>query len=98
MDEPEHRSGGGPGQAPTPRDGADATLGGLATWLRVLGFDARYFRGEDRDLVAAARAEGRLLLTRDRGLLRRRDLPPHLFVRGDQVREQLVQVLAELRL
>lgn len=77
---------------------ADAMLGRLATWLRVLGYDAEYDRGEDRGLVERARREERVLLTRDTGLLRRRDLPRHVFIRSDAVREQLRQVLATFRL
>jgi uncharacterized protein with PIN domain len=81
-----------------PRFLADAMLGRLATWLRVLGYDAEYDRARDAALVARARIEGRILLTRDTGLLRRRDLPPHLFIRSDAVRAQLTEVLAALRL
>jgi uncharacterized protein with PIN domain len=77
---------------------ADAMLGRLATWLRVLGYDAEYERGKDRLLVERARREERILLTRDTGLLRRRGLPRHLFVRSDAVREQLREVLGAFRL
>lgn len=77
---------------------ADAMLGRLATWLRILGHDAEYFQGDDRLLVARARAEGRILLTRDTGLLRRADLPAHVFIRSDHVREQLLQLAVDLRL
>jgi len=77
---------------------ADAMLGRLATWLRILGHDAEYFRGEDRDLIRRAWDEGRLLLTRDTRLLRRRRLPPHLFIQSDHVAEQLRQVVATLGL
>jgi uncharacterized protein with PIN domain len=81
-----------------PRFLADAMLGRLATWLRVLGYDAEYHRGGDAALVARARAEDRILLTRDTGLLRRRGLPRHLFVRSDAVRAQLCEVLSGLGL
>ncbi len=81
-----------------PRFLADAMLGRLATWLRILGYDAEYDRSEDRRLVERARREERLLLTRDTGLLRRRDLPRHLFVRSDAVREQLREVMTGLGL
>jgi uncharacterized protein with PIN domain len=48
---------------------ADAMLGRLAKWLRILGYDTAYFSQiEDSDLVRIARAEGRMLLTRDREL------------------------------
>jgi len=81
-----------------PRFLADAMLGRLATWLRILGYDAAYFRGEDDALLDLARQSGRLLLTRDTALLRRRCLPPHLFIASDRVQDQLREVLGALRL
>ncbi len=83
---------------PPPRFLADAMLGRLARWLRILGYDAEYFPGEDDDLIRLARQEDRVLLTRDTRLLRRRPLPPHLFIESDHVMEQLRQVVAALRL
>ena len=77
----------------SPRFVADTMLGRLATWLRILGYDAEYARGEDAALIQRARETGRILLTRDAGLLRRRGLPPHLLVRSDHVSEQLRQVI-----
>lgn len=93
-----------------PRFLADAMLGRLAKWLRILGYDAEYFRGEDDELLRLARREGRVLLTRDTRLLRRRvpgmcpplagadRLPAHLFIQSDHVMEQLRQVVTALRL
>ena len=85
------------GGAP-PRFLADAMLGRLARWLRILGYDAEYFPGEDDDLLRQARREDRVLLTRDTRLLQRRPLPPHLFIESDHVMEQLRQVVAALGL
>ncbi len=73
-------------------------LGRLATWLRILGYDAEYVRSEETALIERARETGRILLTRDTGMLRRRGLPPHLFVRSDRVSEQVRQVIGALRL
>lgn len=51
------------------RFACDAMLGTLARWLRLAGFDTVFARGvADPVLAAAARAEGRWLLTRDRRL------------------------------
>jgi uncharacterized protein with PIN domain len=85
-----------PGDAP--RFLADTMLGRLAAWLRILGYDAEYFRGADADLIARAERDGRILLTRDTGILRRRGVPPHLFIRDDRVMAQLRQVIAACHL
>lgn len=99
------RSGDEPGGAP--RFLADAMLGRLATWLRILGYDAEYSRAEDDALLRRARDEGRILLTRDIGLLRRRSEgarnpadqpPPHLLVHSDHAMEQVRQVVRSLGL
>lgn len=76
---------------------ADCMLGRLAKWLRVLGFDVLYFsKAEDRELVAVARRDGRVLLTRDTGLIEKTTKRSNrLFVRSDDWREQVVQVLDE---
>jgi uncharacterized protein len=88
-----------PGDQPgSPRFVADTMLGRLATWLRILGYDAEYARGEDTALIERARETGRILLTRDTGLARRRDVPPHLLVRSDHVSEQLRQVMETFHL
>lgn len=70
-------------------------LGKLARWLRILGFDAAYeTRIADEELIARARAEGRVLLTRDTRLVRRRELPPHLLIESERAPAQLRQVLS----
>lgn len=78
---------------------ADSMLGKLAKWLRILGYDTLYFReGEDGRLLAAALREGRILLTRDTRLIRRRHRCPLLFIHHDRVEEQLKEVAVELGL
>ena len=72
---------------------ADRMLGRLAKWLRILGYDVVY--GEHlsgRGLIRAARADGRLILTRDRSLQRKQP-PPFLFIESNDYVEQLRQVL-----
>lgn len=76
---------------------ADCMLGRLAKWLRILGFDVLYFsKAEDPALVEIARRDGRVLLTRDTGLIERTaKRPDRLFVRSDVWEDQVVQVLDE---
>jgi len=76
---------------------ADAMLGGLARWLRVLGLDVAYDPAlDDAALVRLAAGEGRVILTRDRRLVERRLARNHLLVASGEVGAQLRQVLAEL--
>ncbi len=73
----------------------DAMLGKLARWLRLLGYDVVYMQAEDHVLARRARAEGRVLLTRDRELARRRGLEA-LLITSQELAAQLAQVRREL--
>lgn len=78
---------------------ADSMLGRLAKTLRMLGFDVAYDPFiEDQELLTRARAEQRVLLTRDTRLVRRRDLPRFVFVESDHAGQQLAQVARALGL
>lgn len=70
----------------------DSMLGTLAKWLRILGYDAMYdAQLDDNQLVRLARAQGRILLTRDTGLVKRKGLRA-LFIESEVLEEQLAQV------
>ncbi len=72
----------------------DGMLGSLARWLRILGYDADYAnQRDDAELVRIARAENRVLLTRDRELAGRRGMRA-LLVESQSLDEQLDQVTA----
>ncbi len=72
---------------------ADAMLGRLAKWMRLLGCDVVYHPDiEDRQLVKIAREEGRTLLTRDTLLMKRKGLRPAIFIRSDDIRQQLLEI------
>ncbi|MHC4600877.1 MAG: Mut7-C RNAse domain-containing protein [Planctomycetota bacterium] len=72
----------------------DVHLGRLASYLRWLGFDARYGDEEaDEALAACSRDERRILLTRDRGLLKRSTVTHGYCVRGTRPRGQLLEVI-----
>lgn len=77
----------------------DVHLGTLAGYLRMFGFDTRVSgaRG-DEELARLSRLEGRVLLTRDRGLLKRRIVTHGLLVRSLVPRRQLAQVFARFEL
>jgi uncharacterized protein with PIN domain len=81
---------------PVPAGGflLDVGLGALARRLRLLGLDAAYSRtADDPELVARARAEDRVLVTQDRGLLMRRAVSAGALVRGGRPDEQLADVV-----
>jgi hypothetical protein len=77
-----------------PRFVLDVHLGALARRLRVLGVDTAYRRdADDAELVAWSAAERRVLLTQDRGLLRRRAVWCGGYVYGARPDDQLADVL-----
>ncbi len=79
-------------ESEAPKFLADAMLGSLARWLRILGFDTRYLQGDDAMIAYRARAEERILLTRDRELARRRGVVS-ILIASQSLPEQLAQVL-----
>jgi uncharacterized protein with PIN domain len=74
---------------------ADTMLGKLAKWLRLLGCDVLYYpKISDGDLAEMASRSGRVILTRDTLLIRRRKVREnHFFVLGDGYKDQLRQVV-----
>jgi uncharacterized protein with PIN domain len=73
-------------------------VGTLAKWLRILGYDTCFDPDmDDHQLVRLARAEDRVLLTRDRELAQRPGLNT-LFVTSESLETQIAQVLTELGL
>lgn len=72
----------------------DTHLGKLATYLRMLGFDALYRNDfSDEALTEVSVRERRILLTRDRDLLKRGRITHGYFVRSTDLRAQLTEVL-----
>jgi uncharacterized protein with PIN domain len=76
----------------SPRLLVDGMLGRLAKWLRLLGYDAAYDNSaSDLELARRTRAEGRVLLTRDRELSTRRGLRT-LLIQSEKLEEQVQEV------
>jgi len=67
-------------------------LGRLAKWLRLLGYDTAYDNdATDHELARRARAEDRILLTRDHQLSERRGLQT-LLIRSQDLEAQVREV------
>jgi uncharacterized protein len=101
---PRHRPGGGdvvdvgavdrPQPVPVHRFLLDVHLGALARRLRLAGIDAAYANDAcDGALIEQANADRRILLSQDRGLLRRRALWLGGYVYGAHPDDQFTDVL-----
>jgi uncharacterized protein with PIN domain len=78
---------------------ADAHLGGLARLLRMAGFDTLYDNGfADDRIEALASEEARLVLTRDRELLKRRTIDHGCYVHALRPQAQLAELAGRLAL
>jgi uncharacterized protein with PIN domain len=77
----------------------DTHLGRLARYLRLLGFDTIY-RNDwlDEELAELGSSDGRLLLTRDVGLLKRAQVEYGYWLRATDPRRQAVEVVGRYAL
>jgi len=85
-------------QAATEQFVADRMLGKLARWLRVLGHDTLYLGDAGDEVIRRGLDEGRILLTRNRRAhpwLKRGRV---VVIKADDPREQLREVVRQLRL
>ncbi len=81
----------------------DANVGKMARWLRLMGYDAVFFEGrDDADMVHAALAEDRVLLTRDTGIMRYGAVVSGrvkaVFLESDEPEAQIRQLVRDLKL
>jgi uncharacterized protein with PIN domain len=82
-----------------PRFFADAMLGRLARWLRILGYDTSYeAHVDDAVLVRRALQEDRVILTRDRSLPEEFRVPALVLVEAERPEEQLRELVRRLQL
>ena len=80
-----------------PKFAADAMLGALARWLRLLGYDTTYSKDvTDDELVAVSKRDGRVVLTRDRQVAK--NAAHAVFVPPGTLDDELLTVARALRL
>ena len=78
---------------------ADAMLGRLARWLRLLGFDTLYYPDiSDSNLLKTARQQERFILTRDTHFQGFKNLKDFLLINSNNTLEQLLEVKKTLDL
>jgi len=78
---------------------ADAHLGKLARYLRMLGFDSAYERRfENAEIIDRSLSEKRIILTRSPELLKHNRVTHGYWVRHDDPLDQLLEVLRGLDL
>ncbi len=77
----------------------DVNLGKLAQKLRLLGFDALFRNDfEDDEIIETALKEKRIILTRDRGILKQNSVLHGYWLRNDDPKKQLVEVIDRFQL
>ena len=74
---------------------AEDTLGRLAKWLRMLGFDTVY---EREPFAKQVQSSGRIRLTRTREVFQKDRSGPVLLIHSDRYMEQIRQVIEILHL
>ncbi len=78
-------------------------MGKLARWLRLMGYDTLFFdRGDDSQMVAQALAEGRIIITKDSEIMKRRLVTSGrlqaVLISSDEPEQQMRQLISRLRL
>lgn len=72
----------------------DVHLGKLAKLLRMLGFNALYKNNySDIEIVRTSNAEKRIILTRDLGILKIKDVARGYWIRSQNPKKQLTEVI-----
>jgi len=81
----------------------DNNVGKLAKWLRIMGYDTLFFNSRnDAHMIATALAEGRVILTRDTQIVKRRVITSGklkaILIQSDKPELQMHQVIDTLSL
>ncbi len=82
---------------------ADSNVGKLARWLRMIGYDTLLFKEkDDSKLIKIALKEGRVILTKDTQIMKRRLITngelKAIFIKHDDPKAQLQQTVKTLKL
>ena len=77
----------------------DVNLGKLAHKLRFLGFDTLYENDlDDETIIELSLEQQRIILTRDKGILKNGKVTHGYYVRSDDPKQQAVEVVKRLQL
>ncbi|MDP4224082.1 MAG: Mut7-C RNAse domain-containing protein [Bacteroidota bacterium] len=77
----------------------DVHLGRLSKYLRLCGFDSIFQKSlTDRQIVDISVTDKRIILTRDRGLLKSKKVTHGYWIRSSKPKEQLKEVIERLDL
>lgn len=77
----------------------DVNLGKLAQKLRLLGFDTLFRNNfEDDEIIEISLNEKRIILTRDKGILKQNVVTHGYFTRNDDPKKQLTEVIERFQL
>jgi uncharacterized protein with PIN domain len=83
-----------PGPLRNPRFILDAHLGRLVRYTRLCGFDSLFEEGlSDREIIQLANTGKRIILTRDRDLLKSKQVTRGYWIRSEDPSDQIVEVI-----
>jgi hypothetical protein len=72
----------------------DVHLGKLSRYLRLCGFDALYDKDyNDKEIIDISTSDRRIILTRDKGLLKNKQVTHGYWIRSTRSDEQLFEVI-----
>lgn len=78
---------------------ADSMLGKLARWLRLMGFDTLYYPSiSDEELIEKAKKEGRIVLTKDGGLVNKNRYTNIIYITDSDPNRQIKMIIKKLKL
>lgn len=83
----------------SPKFVLDSHLGKLARYLRLLGFDTIYNNDfEDQEIIKISLNDNRIILTRDKGILKNNAVTHGYYIRSQKPKEQINEVIRRFNL